>query len=32
MADPHAFEELRGLLFSISYRILGSVSEAEDAV
>lgn len=26
------FEELRPLLFSISYRILGSVSEAEDAV
>jgi RNA polymerase sigma-70 factor, ECF subfamily len=26
------FEELRPLLFSISYRILGSVTEAEDAV
>ncbi|GGO69031.1 RNA polymerase sigma-70 factor [Nonomuraea cavernae] len=26
------FEPLRSLLFSISYRILGSVSEAEDAV
>jgi len=26
------FEELRPLLFSIAYRILGSVSEAEDAV
>jgi RNA polymerase sigma-70 factor (ECF subfamily) len=26
------FEELRPLLFSIGYRILGSVSEAEDAV
>jgi RNA polymerase sigma-70 factor (ECF subfamily) len=26
------FEELRPLLFSITYRILGSVSEAEDAV
>jgi RNA polymerase sigma-70 factor (ECF subfamily) len=26
------FEELRPLLFSISYRMLGSVSEAEDAV
>jgi RNA polymerase sigma-70 factor (ECF subfamily) len=26
------FQELRPLLFSISYRILGSVSEAEDAV
>ncbi|WP_240528905.1 RNA polymerase sigma-70 factor [Streptomyces humi] len=26
------FEELRPLLFAISYRILGSVSEAEDAV
>ncbi|WP_460978982.1 sigma-70 family RNA polymerase sigma factor, partial [Pseudactinotalea suaedae] len=32
IADVEAFEELRGLLFSISYRILGSVSEAEDAV
>ncbi|WP_243719606.1 sigma factor [Actinomadura sp. KC06] len=31
--DPvEEFEELRPLLFSISYRILGSVSEAEDAV
>src|SRR4051812_32859336 len=26
------FEDLRPLLFSIAYRILGSVSEAEDAV
>jgi hypothetical protein len=26
------FEELRPLLFSITYRILGSMSEAEDAV
>jgi len=26
------FEELRSLLFSIAYRVLGSVSEAEDAV
>ena len=26
------FEKLRPLLFSIAYRILGSVSEAEDAV
>lgn len=33
-ADPSVteFEELRPLLFSISYRILGSVSEAEDCV
>jgi RNA polymerase sigma-70 factor (ECF subfamily) len=30
--DPAEFEELRPLLFSIAYRILGSVSEAEDAV
>ena len=28
----HDFEGLRPLLFSIAYRILGSVSEAEDAV
>lgn len=27
-----AFEGLRPLLFSIAYRILGSVAEAEDAV
>jgi RNA polymerase sigma-70 factor (ECF subfamily) len=26
------FEQLRPLLFAIAYRILGSVSEAEDAV
>jgi RNA polymerase sigma-70 factor (ECF subfamily) len=26
------FQELRPLLFAIAYRILGSVSEAEDAV
>jgi RNA polymerase sigma-70 factor, ECF subfamily len=28
----HEFEQLRPLLFSIAYRILGSVAEAEDAV
>ncbi|WP_433002684.1 RNA polymerase sigma-70 factor [Kribbella sp. CA-294648] len=32
MTQAAEFEELRPLLFSISYRILGSVSEAEDAV
>ncbi|WP_432949699.1 RNA polymerase sigma-70 factor [Kribbella sp. CA-253562] len=32
MTRAAEFEELRPLLFSISYRILGSVSEAEDAV
>jgi RNA polymerase sigma-70 factor (ECF subfamily) len=32
MTRAGEFEELRPLLFSISYRILGSVSEAEDAV
>ncbi|MET9384844.1 RNA polymerase sigma-70 factor [Streptomyces sp. NPDC002928] len=32
MIRPEEFEELRPLLFSIAYRILGSVSEAEDAV
>ncbi|MFJ8076496.1 RNA polymerase sigma-70 factor [Streptomyces sp. NPDC096176] len=32
MTKVEDFEELRPLLFSIAYRILGSVSEAEDAV
>ncbi|MBF8190248.1 RNA polymerase sigma-70 factor [Nonomuraea sp. K274] len=32
MTRDKEFEELRPLLFSISYRILGSVAEAEDAV
>lgn len=32
MGKVEEFEELRPLLFSISYRILGSVGEAEDAV
>ncbi|MER5601951.1 RNA polymerase sigma-70 factor [Streptomyces sp. NPDC002265] len=32
MSKVEEFEELRGLLFSIAYRILGSVGEAEDAV
>ncbi|MGA8248526.1 MAG: RNA polymerase sigma-70 factor [Nocardioides sp.] len=32
MSRVEAFEDLRPLLFSIAYRILGSVSEAEDAV
>ncbi|GAA4432085.1 RNA polymerase sigma-70 factor [Georgenia halophila] len=32
MTRTREFEELRPLLFSIAYRILGSVSEAEDAV
>ncbi|WP_330239189.1 RNA polymerase sigma-70 factor [Streptomyces sp. NBC_00525] len=32
MGKAEEFEELRGLLFSIAYRILGSVTEAEDAV
>jgi RNA polymerase sigma-70 factor (ECF subfamily) len=32
MTRSEEFEELRPLLFSIAYRILGSVSEAEDAV
>ncbi|MEU5592966.1 RNA polymerase sigma-70 factor [Streptomyces sp. NPDC020298] len=32
MSRAEEFEELRSLLFAISYRILGSVSEAEDAV
>ncbi|MCT9929829.1 RNA polymerase sigma-70 factor [Planotetraspora sp. A-T 1434] len=32
MRRDEEFEDLRPLLFSIAYRILGSVSEAEDAV
>jgi RNA polymerase sigma-70 factor (ECF subfamily) len=32
MTRTAEFEELRALLFAIAYRILGSVSEAEDAV
>ncbi|MFF1632265.1 RNA polymerase sigma-70 factor [Leifsonia sp. NPDC058248] len=32
MTRVEEFEELRSLLFAIAYRILGSVSEAEDAV
>ncbi len=32
MSRAEEFQELRPLLFSIAYRILGSVSEAEDAV
>lgn len=32
MSKVEEFEELRPLLFSVAYRILGSVSEAEDAV
>ncbi|MBQ1159049.1 RNA polymerase sigma-70 factor [Streptomyces sp. A73] len=32
MSKVEEFEELRPLLFSIAYRILGSVSEAEDVV
>ncbi|MER7012188.1 RNA polymerase sigma-70 factor [Saccharopolyspora sp. NPDC000359] len=32
MDEVEEFEELRPLLFSIAYRILGSVGEAEDAV
>ena len=32
MSRVEEFEELRPLLFAIAYRILGSVTEAEDAV
>ncbi|WP_447041520.1 RNA polymerase sigma-70 factor [Streptomyces sp. DSM 118878] len=32
MSKIEEFEELRPLLFSIAYRVLGSVAEAEDAV
>lgn len=32
MSKVEEFEELRSLLFAIAYRVLGSVTEAEDAV
>jgi RNA polymerase sigma-70 factor (ECF subfamily) len=32
MTRAEGFEQLRPLLFAIAYRILSSVSEAEDAV
>lgn len=32
MADVGTFQQCRGLLFSIAYRMLGSVAEAEDMV
>ena len=32
MTRAEEFERLRALLFAIAYRILGSVSEAEDAL
>ena len=32
MDEGHAYEDLRPLLFSIAYRMIGSVSEAEDIV
>ena len=32
MTRAHEFEQLRPMLFAIAYRILGSVSEADDAV
>jgi RNA polymerase sigma-70 factor (ECF subfamily) len=32
MTRAEEFQALRPLLFAIAYRILGSVSEAEDAV
>lgn len=32
MSREEHFEQLRPLLFSIAYRLLGSVSSAEDAV
>lgn len=32
MLEPETFESLRPLLFSIAYRMLSSISEAEDAV
>src|SRR5579885_2528783 len=31
-ANPETFEQLRPLLFSIAYRMLASVSDAEDSV
>ncbi|MFD6751537.1 sigma factor, partial [Streptomyces anthocyanicus] len=32
VTQTEEFEELRPLLFAIAYRVLGSVTEAEDAV
>jgi DNA-directed RNA polymerase specialized sigma24 family protein len=32
MSEPNLFEELRPTAFAIAYRMLGSVSEAEDVV
>jgi RNA polymerase sigma-70 factor (ECF subfamily) len=32
MTGAQAFEQLRGLMFSIAYRMIGSVSDAEDIV
>ena len=32
MGTPEVYEQLRPLMFSIAYRMLGSVSEAEDMV
>lgn len=32
MTQPQAFDQLQGLMFSIAYRMTGSVGDAEDIV